>query len=154
MRLTIDWLDAVCPRLDIAYLWKAMPTRYGAYKLREEEKEILKTHYPRTPRLELLKLLPDRTWNTIRDQAQAQAMQVWREMPTKDDLFQAICYRDLVPNLDGQYLFRDYATTLAYIKKADSHTSRSAAPLYALWLLSENVDELLGLIEQHLNGVG
>ncbi len=152
LRLSIDWLDAIFPRLDIAYLWKAMPTRHGAYKLREEEKEILKTHYPRTPRLELLKLLPDRTWNTIRDQAQA--MQVWREMPTKDDLFQAICYRDLVPNLDGQYLFRDYATTLAYIKKADSHTSRSAAPLYALWLLSENVEELLGLIEQLLNGVG
>jgi hypothetical protein len=152
LRLTIDWLDAVCPRLDIAYLWKAMPTRHGAYKLREEEKEILKTHYPRTPRLELLKLLPDKTWNTIRDQAQA--MQVWREMPTKDDLFQAICYRDLVPNLDGQYLFRDYATTLAYIKKADSHTSRSAAPLYALWLLAEKVEDLLGLIEQHLNGEG
>ena len=152
MRLSIDWLDAISPRVDVAYIWKAMPTRYGAYRLSEEEKEILKTHYPRSPRLELLKLLPDRTWNSIRDQAQA--MQVWREIPTKDDLFQAICYRDLVPKLDGQYLFRDYETTLAYIREADGNTSRKKAPLYALWLLSEKVEDLLGLIEQHLTGVG
>jgi hypothetical protein len=56
--------------------------------------------------------------------------------------------------LDGQYLFRDYETTLAYIREADGNTSRKAAPLYALWLLSESVEDLLGLIEQHLNGVG
>jgi hypothetical protein len=152
MRLSIDWLDAISPRVDVAFIWRAMPTRYGAYRLREEEKEILKTHYPRSPRLELLKLLPDRTWNSIRDQAQA--MQVWREVPSKDDLFQAICYRDLVPRLDGQYLFRDFETTLAYIREADDNTSRKKAPLYALWLLSEHVEDLLGLIEQHLAGVG
>ena len=152
MRLSIDWLDAISPRVDVAFIWRAMPTRYGAYRLSEEEKEILKTRYPRSPRLELLKLLPDRTWNSIRDQAQA--MQVWREVPSKDDLFQAICYRDLVPKLDGQYLFRDYETTLAYLREADGNTSRKKAPLYALWLLSEKVEDLLGLIEQHLAGVG
>ena len=152
MRLSIDWLDAISPRVDVAFIWRAMPTRYGAYRLSEEEKEILKTHYPRSPRLELLKLLPDRTWNSIRDQAQA--MQVWREVPSKDDLFQTVCYRDLVPRLDGQYLFRDYETTLAYIREADGNTSRKKAPLYALWLLSEHVEDLLGLIEQHLAGVG
>jgi hypothetical protein len=152
MRLSIDWLDAISPRVDVAFIWRAMPTRYGAYRLSEEEKEILKTHYPRSPRLELLKLLPDRTWNSILDQAQA--MQVWMEVPSKDDLFQAVCYRDLVPRLVGQYLFRDYETTLAYIREADDNTSRKKAPLYALWLLSEKVEDQLGLIEQHLAGVG
>ena len=150
IRLSIDWLDAISPRLDIAYLWKAMPGRGGAYKLSEEEREILRRHYPRTPRLELLKLLPDRTWNYIRDQAQA--MQVCREMPAKDDLFQAICYRDLVPELDGAYLFRDYETTLAYIKEADRNTSRYDASLYPIWILSENVEDLVGLIQKHLSG--
>ena len=152
LRLSVDWLDAISPRVDVAYIWKAMPTRHGAYKLSEEEKQIVRTHYPRTPRLEILKLLPDRTWNSIRDQAQA--MQAWREVPTRDDLFQAICYRDLVPNLDGQYLFRDYETTLAYIREADRNTSRFGAPLYALWILSENVEDLLGLVERHLKGEG
>ena len=50
MRLSIDWLDAISPRVDVAFIWRAMPTRYGAYRLSEEEKEILKTHYPRSPR--------------------------------------------------------------------------------------------------------
>jgi hypothetical protein len=81
-------------------------------------------------------------------------MQVWREVPTKDDLFQAICYRDLVPELDGKYLFGDYQTTLEYSKTADRNTSRFEAPLYAIWLLSEHVEDLIGLIEQHLTGVG
>ncbi len=75
-------------------------------------------------------------------------------VPSKDDLFQAICYRDLVPKLDGQYLFRDNGTTLAYLREADDNTSRKKAPLYALWLLSEKVEDLLGLIEQHLAVVG
>lgn len=81
-------------------------------------------------------------------------MHIRREIPSNDDLFSRVCYSDLAPNLDGQYLFRDYATTLAYIKEADSNTSRSEAPLYALWLLSEHVEDLLGLVEQHLGGVG
>jgi hypothetical protein len=152
IRLSIDWLDAISPRLDIAYLWKAMPGRSGIYRFDEEEKEILKTHYPCATRLEILKLLPNRTWHSI--QRQSELMHVKREIPSNDDLCPRVCYSDLVPNLNGQYLFRDYETTLAYIKEADSHTSRSEAPLYALWILSEHVEDLLGLVEQHLNGVG
>lgn len=153
IRLTIDWLDAVCPpRQDIAYLWKAMPSRYGIYRFDEEEKEILKQHYSRSPRLEILKLLPNRTWHAI--QRQAELMHIKREKPSNGDLCPTVCYSDLVPKLDGQYLFRDYETTLAYIKQADCNTSRSAAPLYALWILSENVEDLLGLVQQHLEGNG
>jgi hypothetical protein len=152
LRLSIDWLDAISPRLDIAYLWKAMPGRRGIYRFDEEEKEILKTHYPCAPRLEILRLLPNRTWHSI--QRQAELMQVKREIPSNDNLCSRVCYSDLVPKLDGQYLFRDFETTLEYIKTADSNTSRSDAPLYALWLLSESVEDLFVLIEQHLNGVG
>jgi hypothetical protein len=144
IRLSIDWLDAISPRLDIAYLWKAMPGRSGFYLFSEEEKAMLKAHYPCSPRLEILELLPNRTWHAI--QRQAELMHVKREIPSNDNLLPTVCYRDLVPKLEGQYLFRDYATTLAYIRQADSNTSRSEAPLYALWLLSEKVEELLGLV--------
>jgi len=152
IRLSIDWLDAISPRLDIAYLWKAMPGRSGIYLFSDEEKEILKQHYPRSPRLELLKRMPYRTWHAI--QRQAELMHIRREIPSSDNLFPRVCYTDLAPKLDGQYLFRDYETTLAYIREADDNTSRKDAPLYALWILSENVEDLLGLVEQHLNAIG
>ena len=152
IRLSIDWLDAISPRLDIAYLWKAMPSRSGIYLFSDEEKEILKEYYPCAPRIEILKRLPNRTWHSI--QRQAELLHIRREIPSNDNLIPRVCYSDLAPKLDGQYLFRDYETTLAYIKEADGNTSRKEAPLYALWILSENVEDLLGLVEQHLNGVG
>jgi hypothetical protein len=152
IRLSIDWLDAISPRLDIAYLWKAMPSRSGVYLFSDEEEEILKEYYPCAPRIEILKRLPNRTWHSI--QRQAELIHIRREIPSNDNLIPRVCYSDLAPKLDGQYLFRDYETTLAYIKEADGNTSRKEAPLYALWLLSESVEDLLGLIEQHLNGVG
>jgi hypothetical protein len=42
-----------------------------------------------------------------------------------------------LPKLDGQYLFRDYETMLDYVKIACDNTFREKAPLYPLWLLSE-----------------
>ena len=51
-----------------------------------------------------------------------------------------------MPNLDGKYLFGDYETTLEFIKIADRNTSRFDAPLYSLWLLSENGEELFSVI--------
>jgi hypothetical protein len=71
----------------------------------------------------------------------------------KSPICTGVCYRDMVPNLDGQYLFRDYETTLAYIKEAIRNTTKSEAPLYALWILSENVAGLNDLLVQwHLGG--
>ena len=129
-----------------------MPSRSGIYLFSDGEKEILKEYYPCAPRIEILKRLPNRTWHSV--QRQAELMHIRREIPSNDNLIARVCYSDLAPKLDGQYLFRDYETTLAYIKEADGNTSRKEAPLYALWLLSESVEDLLGLIEQHLNGVG
>ncbi|MEO8956132.1 MAG: hypothetical protein ABI396_13360, partial [Ktedonobacteraceae bacterium] len=148
IRLSIDWLDAVCPRLDIAYIWKASPSR-GA-KFSDEEKAIIRQHYPRTSYMEILELLPGRTWQSI--QGQTALMGIKREIPAEPGVHVGICYRDMVPNLDGKYLFRDYETTLEYIKKANSNTAKSEAPLYALWILSETVESLTGLVERYLGG--
>jgi len=148
LRLSIDWLDAVCPRLDIAYIWKASPGRSG--KFSDEEKEIIRQHYPRTPYMEILKLLPNRTWQSI--QGQTALMGIKREIPADPGVCVGVCYRDLVPKLDGKYLFRDYETTLEYIKKASSNTTKSQAPLYALWILSETVESLTALVERYLGG--
>ena len=58
-----------------------------------------------------------------------------------------------MPKLDGKYLFRDYETTLQYVKIACDNTVREQAPLYALWLLSEKVEDLANLFDGDL-GVG
>jgi len=149
LRLTIDWLDAVCPRLDIAYLWKAMPGSHREF--REEEKELLRQHYPCSSRMAILQLLPYRTWYAIVHQADR--MDIRRQIFSNDDLLPHICYSDLVPKLDGQYLFRNYDTTLAYIKGAVRQTSRIEAPLCALWILSEKDDVLRTAVEHRLGGM-
>ena len=148
LRLTIDWLDAVCPRLDVAYIWKASPGRMG--KFSDEEKAIIREHYPRTPYMDILQMLPNRTWQSI--QGQTAAMGIRREIPAEPGVCVGVCYRDMVPKLDGQYLFRDYETTLEYIKKAISNTVKSEAPLYAIWILSETVESLTALVARYLGG--
>jgi hypothetical protein len=56
-----------------------------------------------------------------------------------------------MPKLDGQSLFRDYETRLHCVKIVCDNTAREIAPLYALWLLSENVEDLARLLEGDLN---
>jgi hypothetical protein len=96
-------------------------------------------------------MLPNRMWQSI--QHQIIAMGIKREVPADPGICTGVCYRDMVPKLDGQYLFRDYETTLAYIKEAIRNTTKSEAPLYAFWVLSENVAGLNDLLVQwHLGG--
>ncbi|GHO66552.1 hypothetical protein KSC_054440 [Ktedonobacter sp. SOSP1-52] len=148
IRLSIDWLDAVNPRLDVAYIWKASPSR--GEKFSEKEKEIIRQHYPRTNYMEILELLPGRTWQSI--QGQTALMGIKRQVPAEPGVCVGICYKDMVPKLDGEYLFRDYETTIEYIKKAISNTAKSAAPLYALWVLPETMDGLEGFVARYLGG--
>jgi hypothetical protein len=147
IRLSIDWLDAVCPRIDIAYLWKVTPARGDT--LSGEEEAILRECYPHATRLEVLRQLPDRTWRAL--QRHASLNHIERPHSIKEDIPIFACYRDFMPKLDGQYLFRDYETTLHYIKIACDNTEREEAPLYALWLLSEKVEDLASLLEGDLN---
>jgi hypothetical protein len=148
LRLTIDWLDAVCPRLDIAYIWKVMPSHHRDFS--DQEREIIRQYYTSLPRIEVLKLLPDRTWYSI--QKQGLDMGLKRRLYANDDLLPSLCYSDLVPGKDGQYLFRDYEITLVYIKEAIRNTSRCEAPLYPLWILSEDVEGLLEIVQSNLDG--
>lgn len=74
-----------------------------------------------------------------------------RDNALKGDIPFYVCYKDFMPKLDGRYLFRDYETTLHYIKIACDNTAREKAPLYALWILSEKVEDLVNLFEGDLN---
>ena len=69
----------------------------------------------------------------------------------KEDVPLFACFLDFMPKLDGKYLFRDYETTLQYVKIACDNTARVEAPLYALWLLSEKVEDLANLFDGDLN---
>lgn len=147
IRLSIDWLDAVCPRIDIAYLWKVTPTRGDV--LSDEEESILREYWPHATRLEVLQRLPDRTWRAL--QRHAHINHLYRLHSIKEDIPLFACYKDFMPKLDGTYLFRDYETTLHYVTIACDNTAREEAPLYALWLLSEKVEDLASLLEGDLN---
>jgi hypothetical protein len=100
--------------------------------------------------MDILKLLPNRTWQSI--QGQTALMGIRREIPAEPGVCVGVCYRDLAPNLDGNYLFRDYDITLEYIKQANRNTAKSEAPLYALWLLSATVEDLADLVQWHFEG--
>src|SRR5262249_42490198 len=69
----------------------------------------------------------------------------------RDEVPLFACFLDFMPKLDGKYLFRDYETTLQYVKIACNNTAREEAPLYALWLLSEKVEDLANLFDADLN---
>ena len=147
LRLSIDWLDAVCPRIDIAYLWKVTPTRGDI--LSDEETAILREYWPHASRLEVLQRLPTRTWRGL--QRHASVNHLYRLHSIKEDIPLFACFLDFMPKLDGKYLFRDYETTLQYVKIACDNTARVEAPLYALWLLSEKVEDLANLFDGDLN---
>jgi hypothetical protein len=147
LRLTIDWLDAVCPRLDVAYIWKASPRKGGSFS--DEELAIVREHYPRTPYMDVLKMLPERTWQSI--QMQTRRMRIKREIWSPDGVCPNACYWDIMPN--GAYLFGDFETTMRVIQAASSNTTKSVAPLYPLWILSEVVEELAEIVEGNLDGI-
>ena len=144
LHLSIDWLDAVCPRIDDGLIWRVTGARSESFS--DQEKEIIKQHYPSLSQLEILKLLPDRTWNAI--QHFACQKQIKREMLSGNNIPRHACYRDFMPKLDGRYLFGDYKGTLDYIKKASSSTVKSKAPLYAIWIPTDAPPA--GLVEQDL----
>ena len=149
LRLTIDWLDAICPRLDIAYIWKAHSSRMGVFT--EEEDTIIRQYYPDAPKIEILKLLPTRSWGSIRQEGSVLEVKRKRGILVASDITsQRGCYRDFCPESDDRYLFGDYATTLRCINTADATTSRLENPLYAIWLLPTSIEELANVIQGNL----
>ncbi len=153
LRLTIDWLDAICPRLDIAYIWKAGSSRSGAYT--EEEYALLRQYYYDTPTIELLKLLPKRTWAGIQSEAERQGIKRKNGalLPRRDFISRVAGYSDFCPDLDDTYLFGDYETTLRYINIADKNTSRKGDnPLYAIWIMPTKGEDLVTIIQMPAGG--
>ncbi|MDQ2902620.1 MAG: recombinase family protein [Chloroflexota bacterium] len=138
LRLSIDWLDAIHTRVDVAYVWKKTPSK--GEKFSDEEKEIIRQLYPTSARLDILQLLPDRTWDAI--QTQATLAQVKRRVPKSHDIPPNACYLDLVPGLDSNYLLGNYQTTVEQIVKANANTTRKGSPLYPLWILPAGVNNM------------
>jgi hypothetical protein len=147
IRLSIDWLDAICPRIDIAYVWKVTPSRGDI--LSQEEEAILRQCYSSATRLEILRQLPDRTWRSLQRHASVNRLAGRRK--TWEDIPYFSCYKDFMPKLDGNYLFRDYETTLRYIQIACEQTAREISPLYAFWILSEKVEDWAILFDGNLS---
>ena len=79
-------------------------------------------------------------------------MELNRDFLANDDLLPSVCYRDLVPGDNEEYLFRDYYTTVGYIREAVQNSSRASKPLYPFWILSESVEDLMSLVYSHLEG--
>jgi hypothetical protein len=151
LRLSIDWLDAISPRVDIAYIWKSGSSRAGAFS--EEEDTILRLHYYDTPKMEILKLLPKRSWAAIGVEA---ARLELRRKPfrwPREVIAEAACYVDFCPNQDDSYLFGDYATTLRTINAADKSTLRSENPFYVIWLLPASAEDLASTVQGNLEGI-
>jgi hypothetical protein len=122
----------------VAYVWKKTPSKGN--KFSEEEKEIVRQLYPTSPRLDMLQLLPERTWDAI--QTQATLEHIKRDVKKAHDIPLNACYIDLIPKMDGNYLLGDYQTTVGQIAKANASTSRKGSPLYPLWILPVNLANL------------
>jgi hypothetical protein len=151
LRLTIDWLDTICPRLDIAYIWKSGANRTGAFT--EEEDNIIRQLYYDAPKMEILKRMPKRSWVSIR--GEAERLKVNRKpglpLPGRNRaLCEAASYSDVCPQLDDVCLFGDYGTTRRYINTANQHTLRQDNALYPIWLLPLHLDELKYAIQGNL----
>lgn len=69
-RLYIVWQDGIATRPDVALLWrgKAVMDNEG---WSEEEEAIICTHWPKGQQLDIMRLLPMRTWTSIRQHANA-----------------------------------------------------------------------------------
>src|SRR5690242_16630346 len=129
--------------------WKVTPTRGD--ELSDEETAILREYWPHATRLEVLKLLPTRTWRGLQRHAHVNNIHRPYSLRVRDGVPLFACFLDFMPKLDGKYLFRDYETTLQYVKIAVDNTARVEAPLYALWLLSEKVEDLASLFDGDLH---
>src|SRR5579875_638157 len=151
MRLTIDWLDALNPRIDVAYIWKAGGGRGGAFT--EEEETLIRQHYYDMPKMKLMQLLPKRSWTSIQEAAGKLQLSRKPFRWPRHYICEAASYQDFCPQLDGNYLLGSYETTLHYINLADKRTSRMENPLYALWLLPKNLEGEGGVIESTLEGI-
>lgn len=60
LRVSIQWSAILVDRVEECYIWRTSGTLWT-----QEEAAILKAHYPTATRVELLRLLPTRSWTAI-----------------------------------------------------------------------------------------
>jgi resolvase-like protein len=68
VQLSISWMAPLMPWGDICFVWRQSPSRGAVFS--EEDLDIIRKHYPTCASpIELMRLLPDRTWYGIKQQA-------------------------------------------------------------------------------------
>ncbi len=135
--LKIEWLTALKGRPDVALVWRNNPKSGEDFSCQEET--ILREHYTYTPILDLLQLLPSRSWRTI--QRQAVELGIRRKKNFQPSIPRYCCFQDLAPY--GQFLFGSLEETTDAIQESIANTHKSSDTLYAHWLLPEDVREMI-----------
>ncbi len=94
-RLYIVWQDGIATRPDVALLWrgKAVMDNEG---WSEEEETIIRAHWPHGGQLDIMRLLPMRTWTSIRQHANAKGVvRAKRGRRKMNQYYETISYADL-----------------------------------------------------------
>jgi translation elongation factor P/translation initiation factor 5A len=138
VRIVIHWLPALFTRTDIMLLWRNNPRQSGPFT--EREIAILQEHYASSPMLEILKMLPNRTWNSIRTFARTE-LKMFRKAYRFDNVPGKACWLDMAP--DGEnFLFEDREETFEAIRLGIRNTSKQKDMLYPFWIVPADLREL------------
>ena len=68
--LRVEWQNGIAVRPDIALIWRGKGARIG-YQWTPEEDAALRANYPEQSQLEIMRALPRRAWQSIREHASA-----------------------------------------------------------------------------------
>lgn len=92
--LRIHWQVgiAMCP--DVALVWRGKGARIG-YDWAPEEEAIIKSLYPGHPQIDIMRALPRRAWQSIREHASALGLRREIDAGTVNSYYATICYADL-----------------------------------------------------------
>ncbi|HET8840056.1 MAG TPA: hypothetical protein VFN35_01255, partial [Ktedonobacteraceae bacterium] len=90
LRIRVHWLHEEWGVEQVYYC----RDNYGTYRWKPQEDEILRTHYPATERLALMRLLPTRSWEAIRHRAVV--LDVKRPLAWEKRGNQKMTYEDIV----------------------------------------------------------
>lgn len=141
LEVSIHWLSALSIRPDKALLWRNNPKSFG--KITPEEDLIIKEHIATAPVSQMLKLLPNRTWDTIK--RYQEKLDIKRKAEgTSDHLPHNACWLDLCPWEDGRYLMGNMASTIEAINRGAKATTKQFNTLHMMWLYPSS----LGRYEQ------
>ncbi len=127
-KLTIHWIDPVCNRPDVAYIWRMRPEAQPA--LETWELDLIREYYPTCNMEYLLERIPNRTWAAIVNGAFS--IGVKREESDRGKGKRAIptnvSWEDIM-------FFPDKEKAIAMAREAIEDCMKHKAPLSAKWLI-------------------